>query len=348
MKINRKNKGFIVLMLTITILTLTFFAILAYFKSAYSQYEASMNHAKHTKAKFLAQSGLEATLMLFRRINIDMLYRSGFFPHLPTLPLGGGLIDLEITEETGKINVNRLLLFTDEVTENEAVRGMLNKLSDVIGFPYDIWDGVVDYIDKDNLPKPKGYEKDAYSSLQPPRRIKNNRLHSIDELLLIPGFSRNILYQDLRTDEEKREFNDVEFKTEEEKLAITNKDFILANNITTYLPRKPNLADKININWAPYHVILSIHEFITPSIAKKIIVERLKNGGRFKSKSDLKKIKEMNTNMGSGSLYQYIENYITTEDKIYKIVAEASLGSQTAHVKGVYDKTSRRLIYYWE
>lgn len=342
-----RQKGYVVIITTMALITLSFSATLVLFNSAFSEYKAVTYRAGREKSLQLAQSGLETGLMLLTRIPTDQLYNFGVFNNPPTLPLGGGVISISLKEESGKININRLIHFFDDEPDLRT-REYLDRLSISMGIPVDVWDAVADYIDENNTASPRGFEMADYSRLNPPRRIKNGRLHSLEELLLIPGFDNTILYEDVRSQESIKRTS-LAFATREEQAAISDEDHILANNLTVHLPFTPEAQDKINLNSAPYHVIMALSEFMTPQTAKKILTERLKRGGRYKNTSDLAKIPELNVPSSGGlKLFQEIEGRITLQDQIYKIVAEASIDSQTAHVMAIYDPVSRKITFYSE
>lgn len=51
-----------------------------------------------------------------------------------------------------------------------------------------------DFIDEDSTPRSEGAEQDAYDTLPQPYRIRNGRLNTVEELLLVRGFTPSILY----------------------------------------------------------------------------------------------------------------------------------------------------------
>ncbi|MFC1468121.1 hypothetical protein ACFLQY_05495 [Verrucomicrobiota bacterium] len=55
-------------------------------------------------------------------------------------------------------------------------------------------DCAIDWIDRDNIQRPLGAEAEAYEEMEPPRYIRNGTPESIDELLRVNGFTREILY----------------------------------------------------------------------------------------------------------------------------------------------------------
>jgi type II secretory pathway component PulK len=93
-----------------------------------------------------------------------------------------------VTDETGKININALMLLDPSGT-------ILHNI--LIGLPYmteEIANSIIDYIDADTQPRSGGAEDEYYSSLSPPYHAKNAPLDSLDELLLVKGVTPQLLY----------------------------------------------------------------------------------------------------------------------------------------------------------
>ena len=97
--------------------------------------------------------------------------------------LRNGLID-----ESGRLNVNRLLNF--ELDETQT-REMLMYLPDMTE---EVADAILDWIDSDETLRPYGAESDYYTSLDPPYESRNGQLESIDELLQVAGVTADLLY----------------------------------------------------------------------------------------------------------------------------------------------------------
>ena len=345
-----QKRGFIVIMLTMSVLILSFSSTLSFFTQAFGEYRKASNLANHTRAKYLAQSGIEGALLF-----INQLEKYGLFSQdqeLPPIPLGDSQVQIKIEDISGKFNVNQLVNFFDTSLINNRQLDRLQRLSEHLKISPDLWDAVIDWIDEDNVPQPYGYERRHYESLIPARKIKNSWIHSLEELLLIPGFSRNLLFSDLRTLDEIQDFKDF-LETEEEKYAIQKEDFILANNLSYQTGSQPNAsnADWININKAPYLVILSLSEKITPEIAKAILVKRLELGELDEKtlKSVIPKVpeemfragNEQNNELGTPIGIKY-------EGDIYTITTTVSIGNQSAQVVVTYDKARKAVISYSE
>jgi general secretion pathway protein K len=345
----KKKRGFVIIMVTFTILIMTFVSVLNVYKQSFAEYNKVRLRSDYVKARYFAQSWLAFAVNILGKVPEKQLYMFGIFDGpKPFAWNEKAQIVISISEETGKINLNYLVNNYDE-SVNTAIREILDRLSESLGISYDRWDAVVDWIDENNIKMPFGYEKQDYLLMNPPRRIKNSYLHSLDELLFIPGFDAWTLYSDRRTEEEKKRYSK-DFMTEEELMAIHDSDFSLINNITVYMPEQTDAGDwKININSAPYHVILALSEFMTPAIARAIIVERIKNGGYFAGPADLEKISRLHLpSVGKLTLLSEIAGKISFTGRVYKIIVDVSVGSKTARVMGFYDARFKRIFSYLE
>lgn len=84
-----------------------------------------------------------------------------------------------LTDEASKLNVN------------VASAGSLGKLPRVSAT---MAAALVDFLDADDIPEPEGAEQEYYSALARPYTIRNGPLASLDELLLVRGFTAEILH----------------------------------------------------------------------------------------------------------------------------------------------------------
>jgi type II secretory pathway component PulK len=84
-----------------------------------------------------------------------------------------------VSDENGKINLNR-----PDAAMLAALPGMTEELVD----------SLLDYTDSDSNPRPAGAEQDYYDKLPSPYVIKNGPLVTLEELLLVRGFTGQIVY----------------------------------------------------------------------------------------------------------------------------------------------------------
>ena len=340
-KLSRK-RGYIILLLTSSVLVLSFSAAQVFFNAAFTEYQTASHQANYTRAKYLSQSGIEAALFF-----INELEQYGFFEDnfLPPIPLGEHVISLEAEDLNSKFRVNQLVNFFDD-SPNGKLRSQLSRLSQNLKISPDLWDAVIDWIDTNNTPETYGYERSDYESLDPPRKIKNSAISSLEELLLIPGFTRNLLFSDLRTEDEKEDIQEL-FSTHEEKELVKDEDFILANNITYELPLNPRSDDSINLNTAPYLVILSLHDGMTPEIVKDILVKRDELDNKLDNKA-LRTIPGIPEDFIPDTQSGFNAFSVAYKSQLYKIRATTTVQSQTAQISITYDKRSNKVIDYAE
>lgn len=105
-------------------------------------------------------------------------------PHIVNYHTGQALVIIE--DESEKVNVN---MANSDQLKAVALKAGLNdadaeRLSDVI----------LDFIDKDDLVRLHGMEKDQYRDLGLPYGPFNGPLTSLDQLLLIPGITQQLFY----------------------------------------------------------------------------------------------------------------------------------------------------------
>jgi len=111
--------------------------------------------------------------------------------NIPPILFGEGEYKVKISNESGKININK------------ATRGMLLMLLN--RFDLDdsekdtIADSIIDWRDKDNLHRINGAEDDYYQSLDDPYECKDEDFDAIEELLLVKGITADIFYGGLES-----------------------------------------------------------------------------------------------------------------------------------------------------
>jgi len=111
--------------------------------------------------------------------------------NIPPVLFGEGEYKVKISNESGKININK------------ATRSMLRMLLE--GFDLDesekdtIADSIMDWRDKDNLHRINGAEDDYYQSLDDPYECKDEDFDAIEELLLVKGVTADIFYGGLES-----------------------------------------------------------------------------------------------------------------------------------------------------
>jgi general secretion pathway protein K len=110
------------------------------------------------------------------------------------LPVEGGTVILTLREMPACLNLNALGN-SDPLVQQRSADGLRVLLED-IGVPATVALRAVavlgDWIDADQVPRPYGAEDAAYQSLSNSLRPANQRLHSPDELALLPEFTPDL------------------------------------------------------------------------------------------------------------------------------------------------------------
>lgn len=161
------------------------------------------HYRKRAKAAWIARAGAEhARMLLLRSRRVDataadtmdedplylkaMLLSRGMGVHGYEQPFGEGVFRLDLIPEGSRRNVNRL----QPLEWRELLRQAM--------VPEDLWDELIDcagdWIDRDDNTKPNGAESDDAFYRERGYTVKNAPIDTIDEMLLIKGFTEEILF----------------------------------------------------------------------------------------------------------------------------------------------------------
>jgi DNA uptake protein ComE-like DNA-binding protein len=114
------------------------------------------------------------------RFKDRMLYDDGTEEWRWTLysanPEGG--IRFGLTDEASKLNLN------------SATTSMVSRLP---GMKASLTDALLDFLDADDVPRPEGAEQEYYDALPQPYRMHNGPLSTVEQLLLVRGFSPSVV-----------------------------------------------------------------------------------------------------------------------------------------------------------
>jgi len=224
---------------------------------------------KKLKAEYLARAGIERAKMLMARSrevqgksDTDETKGKPWYADAKRLKqgyaivgltdrLGEGTIIIDIMPEPALRNVNSL---KDEDWE---------RIFTVGGIPEELWSGLIDsfndWRDADDQPNVNGAETDDYySKLVPPykargRQGKAANLDTIEELLLIKGFTRSMLYGG--------------------PMDESDTNGVVLNGIADLLTAVPEAGLQVNVNAASKRVLMTLPG-IDEAKADAIIEER--------------------------------------------------------------------------
>ena len=207
---SKKRRGVVIVAVLVVIVILSL-AGYHYTDMATSEFKASVNAHKLAQARSFADSGIHYTAALLGRpenlveLNGNPWSNSarfanqeikadgktvGYFSIIAPPDPGeeANQTRYGVTCEASKININAVFKLD---TTGELLFTMLMKLPDMTE---DIANSIVDWIDPDSDARSGGAESDYYLGQNPAYRAKNGPLDSIDELLLVKGMTRELLY----------------------------------------------------------------------------------------------------------------------------------------------------------
>ncbi len=242
----------VVLIALLWILTALSVIALSFSRETIVEVSSARNARDLTVAYYAARAGIAATAFQLMQRRLQPRVQQLELPGPPD-PIDLGFVNgrigeseyqVEIQDESGKINLN----FAGE----DLIRGLVTTVgiqkpeSDIIV------DSILDWRDVDNQHRLNGAEDDFYQTLDPPYKAKNSRFDTVEELLLVRGVTRDIFYG----------------LTERNPEGGVMRRFGLSRFCTVY-----SISNRININFAPYEVLMSI-PMMTPQAAQQIVERR--------------------------------------------------------------------------
>ncbi len=232
----------IVLVLVLWVLLALGLLALSFGAAVRTEVNASRNIVDQQAAYYLTRAGIDYAVykIMEEQMNSPASRRgqleeglnaiSEVFTGSFNLPLPGGTVEIKVSPETGKINLNGprndLLIFNLLV-----MIGLSEAEADVIT------DSILDWKDPDDFRLDNGAESAYYQSLDEPYRAKNQAFDVPEELLLVRGVTPEIYYgrKGLTQDGERAEF------------------YGLQNYFTTF-----GTGRRIDVNTAPIQVLAAI------------------------------------------------------------------------------------------
>lgn len=247
----RGDAGFaLIIVLLITAILVAFISELVF--KVYASTARSANFKDSQRASLLAENGVNiagAALeeIIKKRPNLVIGEEGLRFSQ----PAGEGMtVDVVITDERSKASL--MVVYTKTGLENPALDGIFKRLLERNGLPEALRDALADWIDSDDEGRRLGAEgPDFYSTLKRPYAPRNDYPGSLDELLMVKGFTP----------------------------AVHKK---LAPYVTAYTD------GLVNINTAPKVVLTALSDEITDELAARVVDYR--NQTPFKQKSDIMKV----------------------------------------------------------
>ncbi len=184
-----EEEGFILITLLLIIAVLFPVVIAFYSKTQINLLQAG-NFRDTIQAVRMARSGIEAVTGILKADDDSYDALSDKWATIPALTIGDEKVEISVTDEDRKLNVNRLVGEDGKV--DAGVQAQLKDLIKRLGGKEEIVGALVDWIDADDtVTDPGGAETDYYKELG--YAVKNGPLDSLEELLLVKGFDKDLV-----------------------------------------------------------------------------------------------------------------------------------------------------------
>jgi general secretion pathway protein K len=248
------------------------------------------NSRDETKAFYAARSGLEVARLTLKDDDPSYDALSEDWARFNEHPgfiseKDEGRFKGVIKDEASKLPINDLVKEGGVVDENRLKQ--LQKLFELLDLTPDLIDSILDWFDPDDITRPFGAEDKYYQGLSPPYPCKDGPITTIEELLLVKGMTKEILY------------------------GYKERDGLI-NFLTIYS------NDLVNINTAPSLVLQSLSDRIDVGLAQAIIEYREEEP--FKTVTDIKNVSGV-----SDEVYSEISSYITVQSSTFSLRIEGQV-----------------------
>ena len=214
-RVSSRREGALLLIVLVTVVVLSLSAY-TFTTLMQTEEEATRLTTLRLQTKYLADSGLDYTRMFLANTDATIRENGGRWNNeerfrgiqVASEVDGGGRIgyfsvvnyDIDsdglaagsrfgLVDESSKINLNTLV-FSDALQEGIA-HEILMTLPEMTE---EIADSILDWLDSDDEAREYGVETDYYQGLSPAYAAKNGPMDSLDELLLIPGVTPQLLF----------------------------------------------------------------------------------------------------------------------------------------------------------
>jgi general secretion pathway protein K len=196
----RSDERGIALLLTLLVLTLLVALILEFDAEARREYRDAAAFRDNFKATVLARAAVQAARGVLQQDFMKDKQAGQFFDAptdlwafpLTNYAIGDGLVNAQIEDERGKLNLNDLAAGGDPMSRKVKV-SRVKRLFELLQINPDLVDAIVDWVDQEEVPEAAGAESLYYQTLRPSYRAANAPLQTLLELRLIKGMTPDII-----------------------------------------------------------------------------------------------------------------------------------------------------------
>jgi general secretion pathway protein K len=308
------NKG-VALILVLLMVSVIVVLTLQLNVSSRSQVHEAANLGDGIRVLYIAKSGLFAGMGLLSedRGDADTLNeawsRTEALSEQSKSYFDGGYLELVIEDETGKININKLVTANGF---NNAMKDLMKRLLSQPQFQLqdreieDLLYAIKDWIDADSEVTATGAENAYYQGLGKSYTVRNGPMESIDELLMVRGVTRELFYG-------------------------TPERSGLARFLTV------QGEGSVNINTAPKEVLRALAPSITEDAANRMDDYRKNPANNLTEPSWYRRVPGLeNTAIDSVT--------VVTKSEYFQIAATGHLGTMKRTIRGIVKRDSEKKL----
>jgi len=308
-----KRRG-VALLLTMLITALLSASALSFIKLTHLEARVADNTYALAQAEILAQAGLKGAMALIEQDKNDYdSFNEAWanferFAVWASMLFADGRFSGKIEDLDRRLNLNKLLDQKGSVIKQRQAQ--VERLLSSLNLDPDMVEAILDWLDKDSDPRPRGAETPHYMSLLVPYSSANAPIPALGQLTLIKGLTPQIVYG-----------------TEDRRG--------LAELVTV------NSGGRVNINTAESVVLTSLDEELTHGLAQEIIA--LRNVQPFEKLDQLRDLSGM-----SPELFNRIVSSISVKSSYFLIRLESEYRQARMKVTAIVrrEPAGVSLIYY--
>ncbi len=264
------NRAASILLLVLVAIIVMSLATGSYLVLMHNEHVATRYSGHHQQVRLLTESGIEY-LRIFLAQSDTLVHQQGGWANNPNKMQGILVSDDVVADfrgrftvlapdilqgyyssvryglenESAKLNLNTLVAEDSDEKDD----GARERLMELPGMTESIADAILDWLDKDDLPREFGAEQSYYLSLDSAYEPRNGPITALDELLLVRGVTSELLYG-----------------------LDANRNFVVdANELARgALTIVDNFNGQMNRGWSAYLTLYSMERMESPDGERKI------------------------------------------------------------------------------
>jgi general secretion pathway protein K len=315
MKTTITNEKGVALILVLLMVSVIVVLTLQLNVSSRSQVHEAANLGDGIRVLYIAKSGVFAGMGLLSEDRGDADTLNEAWARTEALSeqskdyFDGGHLELTIEDETGKININKLVQGNGF---NNAVRGVLFRLLSQPQFKLqgqeveNILNAIKDWIDADSEVTATGAENAYYQGLDKSHTVRNGPMESLDELLMVRGVTRELFY------------GTPEMPGLDRFLTVQGEG-------------------SININTAPKEVLRALAPSISEDAANRMDDYRRNSANNLTDPSWYRRVAGLNNTAIDAAT-------VVTKSEFFQIAATGHLGTMKRTIRGIVKRDSEKKL----